>query len=114
MPSVTSPPVRTIIKSGRVVTGIETKLALGLIVFAATVPIVTIAWWGRPVTLTDFLTLIFVGIYMFAVITTFAIILLVGLGRLDLPEKFMYWLGVATIGEDAGLLMFVIKKVFAG
>ncbi len=109
-----TPPIKSPIKSARVVTGIETKLALGLIVFAAVIPILAVAWWGRPGTLADFLTLLFVGVYMFAVITTFAIILLWGLGRLDLPEKFMHWLGAATIGEVAGLLMFVVKKVFAG
>jgi len=109
-----SPKIKSFIAAARTITGAETWLAIGLIVFAAAIPIVAIGWWGRPNSLADFVTLILVGVYVFAVITTFAIILLWGLGRLDLPQKFMRWLGVATIGEVAGLVTFIVKKVLGG
>jgi hypothetical protein len=63
--------------------------------------------------LDNFIALTFLGTYVFAVIETFAVILLWGLGRLSLPSTFVPWLGGATIGEIAGLLLLVVKKVFA-
>ena len=107
-------PPRDVFKASRIVTGIELKTGIGLLVFAAVVPIATSLWWGRPATFAEFTSLIFLGIYMFAVIATFAIIILWGLGRLDLPDKFMAWLGVATIGEIAGLLAYVVRQIFSG
>lgn len=98
--------------ASRVVTGPELGIGIGLLVFAAIFPSAVILWWGRPGALSDFVTLVILWIYMFAVISTFAIILLWGLGRLDLPAGFMKWLGGATVGEIAGLLLFALKHVF--
>jgi hypothetical protein len=105
-------PTREVIRAARIITGVELKTGIGLLIFAAVVPIATSLWWGRPATFAEFISLIFLGIYMFAVIATFAIIILWGLGRLDLPNKFMGWLGAATIGEIAGLLGYVVHQIF--
>jgi hypothetical protein len=114
MKEVTTPEIKSLINAARVVTGAETGLALGLVVFGAIIPVLMVLWWGRPEKFAEFVTLVFIGMYVFAVITTFAIILLWGLGRLDLPSKFMHWLGAATIGEIAGMLFYVVQRLFRG
>jgi len=98
------------IKGSRIVTPIELGAGLGLLAFAAVVPIAALQWWGRPATFEEFTKMVFLGIYMFAVFTTFAIIFLRGLGRLDIPDKFMNWLGAATIGELVGLLAYALRQ----
>ena len=108
------PPLLNVIKAVRVVTGYELGAGLGLLGCALLIPILAALWWGRPSTFAEFTSVIFLGIYMFAVVATFAIIVLWGLGRLDIPESFMKWLGVATIGEVAGLLIYVVRQIFAG
>jgi hypothetical protein len=100
------------IRAAGVVTKMELGAGLGLLVFAAAVPIAAMLWWGRPTLFAEFTTMIFLGIYMYAVITTFAIIFLWGLGRLVIPDQFMRWLGIATIGEIAGLLGYGLQWVF--
>ena len=106
-----TPTARDLFKASRVVTGIELKVAIGLLIFSAVVPIATILWWGRPATFAEFVSVVFLGLFMFAVLTTFAIIVLWGLGRLDLPGKFVGWLGVVTVGEIVGLLLFMLDRV---
>ncbi|HKZ03120.1 MAG TPA: hypothetical protein VJ180_12820 [Pyrinomonadaceae bacterium] len=101
------------ITAARIVTGYELAAGLALLAFAVLIPILAALWWGRPGTFAEFTSVIFLGIYMFAVISTFAIVVLWGLGRLDITESFMKWLGVATIGEVAGLLAYVLKQIFA-
>lgn len=101
-----------VIKASRVITGYELAAGLGLLGFSLLIPILSFLWWGRPATFAEFVSMIFLGIYMFAVIATFAIIILWGLGRLDIPDSFMKWLGMATIGEIVGLLAYVLKQVF--
>ena len=103
---------REVVKSARVVTGIELTTGLALLFFAAAVPVATALWWGRPTTFQELASLIFLGTFMFCVIATFAVIILWGLGRLDLPSKFVGWLGGATIGEVAGLVAFVLHWIF--
>jgi hypothetical protein len=105
-------PALNVVRSARIVSGYELGAGLGLLAFAVAIPIAAILWWGRPSTFAEFTSLIFLGIYMFVVIATFAIIILWGLGRLDIPESFMKWLGGATIGEVAGLLLFVVKQIY--
>lgn len=102
-----------VIKASRVVTGYELGAGLGLLVLAILIPVLALGWWGRPATFAEFTSMIFLGIYMFAVIATFAIIILWGLGRLDIPDSFMKWLGGATIGEIVGLLAYVLKQIFS-
>lgn len=106
------PSIREVIKAARIVTGLEIKIGIALLIFAAVFPTAACLWWGRPDTFGEFTTLFFLWIYMFAVIATFAIIILWGLGRLDLPGKFMGWLGAATIGEIVGLLAYVLHQIF--
>lgn len=101
-----------VIKASRIVTGMELKTGIGLLVFAAVVPIAFSLWWGRPASFAEFTSLIFLATYVFAVIATFAIIFLQGLERLTLPDKFMLWLGGATIGEIATLLAFILRQNF--
>lgn len=103
---------RKVVKASRVVTGYELGAGLGLLGFAILIPVLTFFWWGRPATFPEFASMIFLGIYMFAVIATFAIIILWGLGRLDIPDSFMKWLGMATIGEIVGLVGYVLKQIF--
>ena len=80
-----------------------------------TVPLI-VGWLflrQRPFDLQDYMAVTLLGIYAFAVIVTFAIILLWGFKRLELETKFINWLGAATVGEVAGMLLFIVKKVFA-
>jgi hypothetical protein len=105
-----TPPKIDVIKAARVVTGYELGAGLGLLTVAVAIPVCTVLWWGRPGTFTEFVSIIVLAIYMFTVIATFAIILLWGLGRLDLPHSFMKWLGGATVGEVVGLLFYVLKQ----
>lgn len=102
-----------VITADRVITGYELGAALGLLAVAVLIPSLAMIWRGRASTFAEFTSMILLWIYMFAVIATFSIIILWGFGRLVLPEKFMNWLGAATIGEIAGILLFVIKQIFA-
>jgi hypothetical protein len=104
---------KPLIQSAREIPG-ENWTAIGLLIFAAIVPVALTVWWAHrsPMELTDLITLIFMDLYIFAVISTFAIIVLWGLGRLTLPGKFMSWLGAATVGEIVGLLTYVVHFVF--
>jgi hypothetical protein len=104
---------KKVILSAREIPG-ENWTAIGLLIFAAVIPVALTVWWEKhsPMTLPDLVTLLFMDIYIFAVVSTFAIIVLWGLNRLDLPNKFMSWLGAATVGEIAGLLGYVIHIIF--
>lgn len=101
----------TAIRAAGEVTPTEIRVGLALLAFAAIIPIGTMAWWGRPAVFAEFTVMIMLGIYIFAVIATFAIIFLWGLGRLVIPDSFMRWLGIATVGEIAGLLAFGLQYV---
>src|SRR5208282_2173810 len=59
--------------------------------------------------LSEVITVSVLGLYVFVVFETFAVFFLAGLGRLSFPDKFLHWLGGATVGEVAGLLYYVIK-----
>jgi hypothetical protein len=100
------------VTASRVVAGYEIGAGLGLLAVAVLVPTVAMVWRGKPAEFREFTSMILLWIYMFAVIATFSIIILWGLGRLILPEKFMNWLGGATIGEIAGMVLFVVKQIF--
>lgn len=105
-----TPPEIEVIKAARVVTGYELGAGLGLLAVAVAIPVSTVLWWGRPGTFAEFISIVVLAIYMFTVIATFAVIVLWGLGRLDLPHSFMKWLGGATVGEVVGLLVYVLKQ----
>jgi len=100
-----------VIKGAREVSGIVDWSAIGLLIFAAVIPTALAIWWGKPSSLPELVTLVLLGLYVFAVISTFAIIMLWGLRRLDLPDRFMSWLGGATVGEIVGLLAFIVRWV---
>jgi hypothetical protein len=106
-----TPNRRRIIKSSREIYFATDWAAVGLLVFAVLCPVAAVAWWGKPNSFSELVTEMIVGVYVFAVIATFSIILLRGLNRLDLPDKFMYWLGGATIGEVVGLLYLLVGKL---
>ena len=101
------------IEQAHVATGPELAVGLGLVLLGF-LPFVGI--WSVVQKLTfqldNFVALALLGTYIFAVIETFAVIILWGLGRLYLPPKFVPWLGGATIGEIAVLLTIVVKKLF--
>jgi hypothetical protein len=99
------------VEQARVVTGPELLVGLGLVIFGF-LPLLAIWIVVQKLTfqLENFIALALVGTYIFAVIETFAIIILWGLGRLYLPPKFVPWLGGVTIGEIAVLLTIVVKK----
>ncbi len=101
------------IEQTRVVTGAELLVGLGLVIFGL-LPFLGIWIVVQKLTfqLESFIALALLGTYIFAVIETFAIIILWGLGRLYLPPKFVPWLGATTIGEVAVLLTIVVKKLF--
>ena len=46
------------------------------------------------------------------VVATYVIIFFLGFGLMHLPSAFIHWLGAATVGEVAGLLGYIIKRVF--
>lgn len=95
----------------RVATGPKLAVALALVLFGC-LPLLGI--WsmvrGRP--LDEIVALTLLGVFVFAVIETFAIIILQGMGHLDLPDKFLHWLGAATVGEVATMLLLIVKKLF--
>ncbi len=90
------------VKEAKVVSGIELSAAIALLLFGI-IPFMLGFWFlrGRPFDLREFALVEVLGIFVFAVIETFAIIVLWGLGRLDLPEKFVHWLGLANGGGNS-------------
>ena len=107
-----TPVPKRFIQGSREVSTFADATAIGLLIFAAVIPIAIAAWWGRPAAFADLITMTLLGLFVFAVIATFAIIVLWGLKRLDLSEKFMMWLGGATVGEIIGLLAYIIHHLF--
>ena len=60
----------------------------------------------------DAITWILLGLFCFVVVETLGTILLWGMRIVGLPEKFVKWLAVATVGEVAALLAIVVKHFF--
>lgn len=103
-----------VVKAARVVTGAEIWVGL-ILVLIGVIPLFMLIWaeHGKASFHSDeFIVSTLTGTFIFAVFETFAIILLWGLGRLELPEKFVHWLGGATVGEIATLLTIIVKQVF--
>ncbi len=95
------------------VSGWEIAGAIALLLFGV-VPLV-VGWLflrQGTIELQTYMAVTLLGIYAFAVIVTFATILLWGFRRLELPDKFVSWLGAATVGEVAGMVLFIVRKVF--
>jgi hypothetical protein len=67
---------------------------------------------GKPADLQGLVAIMILGIFSFAVMATFDVILFWGLGALSLPAAFVHWLGGATVGEIAGLLIIIVRRVF--
>ncbi|MGB8886382.1 MAG: hypothetical protein WCC87_06630 [Candidatus Korobacteraceae bacterium] len=100
-----------VISREREIKGVELWVALGLLTFGI-VPFIFIVWYlstRGPVAIKDFMALFVLGLYGTAVIETMGIIILRGMGRLDLSENFTKWLGAATVGEIIGLITLILK-----
>lgn len=54
------------------------------------------------------LLLLFVG----AAAASYVLIFLVGSGKFKFPDAFLHWLGAATIGQTASLLLIIVKSLF--
>lgn len=88
------------------------KVTLGLLVAAILIPVAMFVWWANhspAMGLLDLVTLAILCLYTFLVMSTISIIVQWGLGTLDLPERFMRWLGPATVGVIASLVLYVVK-----
>jgi hypothetical protein len=107
-------PVLEAVKDARPMTGSERLATLALLAFG-TLPFLaswTYIFLHNEIALDQLITLNVLAAFFFAIIETFSLILLRGFGRITLPDKFMHWLGVATVGQVAGMLVWIIKKVF--
>ena len=98
---------------GKKVTWLELGAAWGLI-YVAFLPLMAIIVYVfcHPMDNDRRFVFILLGVYIFSVMATFAIILLRGLRRLDLPNAFLLWMGGATIGQLGLLLIPIIKFMF--
>lgn len=97
------------IKSVEKVSSPELGAALFLIV-AGVAPLAFLLYSYHS-QLAETITATIIGTYTFAVFETFAIFLLWGFRRLSMPDKFVHWLGAATVGEVAGLVALILKYV---
>ncbi len=52
------------------------------------------------------------ALFAFAVICTYALIFLWGWKKISLPDAFVHWLGAATVGQTAGLLLIIVRNLF--
>jgi hypothetical protein len=95
-------------------TGTERFATLALLAFGM-LPFL-VAWFysyvHKDMPFDQLITLNILAAFFFTVIETFSLILLRGFGRITVPDKFMHWLGGATVGQVAGMLLWIIKKVF--
>lgn len=98
---------------GRLISGPQVAVALFLVVVGV-VPLFGILWFlrGLPFQLDTFVALTLLGTLVFAVIETFAIWILWGMKRLDLPPKSAHWLGIATVGEVGTLVAIIVERLF--
>ena len=107
-----TPPVIGAVTEAREVTPFD-KCGIALVAFGMS-PLV-VGWillFRREFEMGEFIAINILGLFSLTVIETFSIILLWGLGRLELPQKIVHWLGMATVGEVAGMLLIIIKYVF--
>lgn len=98
--------------SAREVTPFD-KGAIALLAFGM-LPLV-VGWiflFRRDFDMGEFIGINVLTVFVFAVVETFSIFFLWGLGRLDLPAKLVHWLGGATVGEVAGMLILIINSIF--
>jgi uncharacterized membrane protein len=95
------------IRDARNVSSVELVGGIFLIV-AGVLPWWVLVWLFHK-QLSEVITVSVLGLYVFVVFETFAVFFLTGLGRLSFPDKFLHWLGGATVGEVVGLLYYVIK-----
>jgi hypothetical protein len=108
------PPILEPVQDARPMTGMERLASLSLLGFGM-LPFLA-AWFyiyvHKDIQLEQLITLNVLAGFFFTVIETFSLILLRGFGRIVVPDKFMHWLGAATVGQVAGMLLWIIKKVF--
>ncbi len=53
-------------------------------------------------------------IFASTVAATYVLIFLWGFEKIKLPSAFAHWLGGATVGQTAGMLLLVLKDLFPG
>lgn len=108
------PPILNAVQDARPMTGSEHLATLALLAFG-TLPFL-VAWTyiyaHKEMALDQLITLNVLAAFFFTVIETFSLILLRGFSRITVPDKFMHWLGGATVGQVGGMLVWIIKKVF--
>lgn len=87
-------------------------------------PIAPVTFEARGIPIDDWLkeqrigqqghSLIFLlRLFAATVFATFLIFLLNGLGITKLPDEFMHWLGAATVGEVAGMVFVIVRKLWS-
>ena len=111
---VDKPPILEPVRDARPMTGSERLATLALLAFG-TLPFLaawTYIYAHKEMALDQLITLNVLAAFFFTVIETFSLILLRGFGRIAVPDKFMHWLGGATVGQVGGMLVWIIKKVF--
>lgn len=108
------PPILEPVTDARPITGSERLATLALLAFG-TLPFF-VGWsyiYGhKEMTFEQLITLNVLAAFFFTVIETFSLILLRGFGRISVPDKFMHWLGGATVGQVGGMLLWIVKKLF--
>jgi len=86
-----------------------------ILVYGGAVPlfaILALLLFRRDIDFHQVVMLILLGVFTFSVMETFAIFLLVGLKRLELPKSLLHCLEAASIGQTAGLLAIACKWLF--
>jgi hypothetical protein len=64
--------------------------------------------------LREITTYVLLLLFVLATAASYTLIFLWGAGKMKFPEAFIHWLGAATIGQTASLLLIIIKSLFPG
>ena len=77
----------------------------------------TKAWFSRKeseLRLRERSVYLMLSLFALGLVSTFVIIFFEGfhVGGFDLPDEFLHWLGGATVGEVAGLLVITFRYLF--
>ena len=83
-------------------------LSFGLLPFVAGYSFL----WRRTFNLQEVEAITLFATFWFAVIETFAIIVLSGMRKLYYEQGFLKWMAGITVGELAGLVYYIVKSTF--
>jgi|SRR5690349_17555502 hypothetical protein len=64
--------------------------------------------------LRESITYVLLLVFVCAAAASYVLIFLWGAGKLKFPDSFAHWLGAATIGQTASLLVIIVKSLFPG